>query len=143
MRFTRSHEFLTASAIVLLVQIFVCRASATAADIGKTTNCGPQKIHQDALILPTHGVDLHIYPNADVIGEQYSGCQNIWLDNGFLLAQAMYKNGVIQTYTGSEPDGKTIYRCIYKDKKLVLAEPTTEDCPPFEAFPLNKEGKAK
>ena len=106
-------------------------------------NCGKQKIRRDGIRKPTHGLDMYLYPDASQINEQYSGCQNIWLEDGFLLAQAKYKKGEIQNYRAWEPNSKRTLSCEYANGRLSKANPDSADCLPAEVFPLNKEGKEK
>jgi len=102
--------------------------------------CDLKEIHPKAVSMVTHGVDLRIFPNAQAIDAAFSGCQNVWLSNGFLLARASYRNGVVVSYVGIDPDGSRTVSCLYESRRLVAQ---AGDCPPFEAFPLNKSGQAR
>lgn len=102
--------------------------------------CSLQAVHPKAVTAATHGVDLRIFPDAPAIDAAFSGCQNVWLSNGFLLAKATYRNGQVISYVGIDPDGSRSVSCLYESRRLVAA---AGDCPPFEAFPLNKPGRAK
>jgi hypothetical protein len=120
-------------------------ATAIKADRKKTPakNCALRKPSKNSVTLPTHAIDLLIYPDAAAVDAHYTGCQNIWLSDGHLLAQAEYKNGVVQSYKGWEPDGAATMRCIYKDRSLNSDKSQEKDCPPFDFFPINREGRAK
>ena len=87
----------------------------------------------------THGVSLSIFPDAQAITAEFSGCQNVWLSDGLLLAQAHYRNGEVVRYVGSHPDGRSV-SCLYESRRLTAA---SGDCPAFEDFPLGKAGKAR
>ena len=101
-------------------------------------SCSLRAVPADAIRLVTHGVDLRIFPSAEAIHATFSGCQNVWLSNGFLLAQATYRNGEVIKYVGNDPDGRSV-SCLYESRRLMAS---AGDCPPFEDFPINKSGRA-
>lgn len=115
----------------------------SAAESDKNKYCDLLHIPKKAARLPTHGVDLYIFPNADVVDRTYSGCQNIWLENGFLMAKAKYTRGVIQSFNGQEPNGDGKFECIYRDGTLISFKPDLNSCPTVDYFPVDKEGIAK
>ena len=102
--------------------------------------CGLQEIHPKAVTVVTRGVDLRIFPSAQAIDATFSGCQSVWLANGFLLPQATYRNGEVIKYVGNNPDSSRTVSCLYQAHRLAAS---AGDCPPFEEFPLNKSGRAK
>lgn len=132
----RDSAFALAS-IALITMII--HAPAGAAPLKNAPNCGKQALRHEAIKKPTHGVDMYVYPRADQIDKQYSGCQNIWLEDGFLLAQAKYENGDIRRYKAWDPKSKKAFSCEYANGKLLKAKPEAADCPPTDAFPLNRE----
>jgi len=135
----------TAATVVAALLLCITACGAWAADTSQLSgdNWNLGTIHPKSVILYTHGVDLHIYPDAASVIPTYSGCQIIWLSNGHRLARASYKNGQIERYSGWEPDRDDPIECYYVEGKLVKATSTSEDCPPGEFFPINREGRAK
>jgi hypothetical protein len=125
----------------ILLSIGGARAFASS---GKE-NCAFKEIPKGAVVLHTHAANLYIYPDAGVVNidDRYSGCQNIWLEDGHLLAQARYINGTIATYRGIEPGGGKSFFCRYKNGKVSAKPSTKDDCPPPDYFPINKNGLAK
>jgi hypothetical protein len=128
------------SLVASLIVFFSSEATVHATPRSK--NCSLKKIPKSAVVLRTHGADLHIFPDAVSVDNSYSGCQNIWLENGHLLAQARYINGIIVTYSGNEPDSKKSFTCQYNNGKIYTDPTTREDCPPLDFFPINKNGRA-
>ncbi len=139
----RPHFERSVIALLSLLLIGAAHIPAKAESTKNEPNCGKQKIRRDGIRKPTHGVDMYLYPDADQINARYSGCQNIWLEDGFLLVQAKYREGEIQSYKAWEPKSKEAVSCVYANKKLLKAKPDAVDCPPFDAFPLKMKGKAK
>ena len=132
-------KFLRLAVAALVAPTLPLSASGeTAASAGQF--CGRQEVHPEAVTLVTHGVDLRIFPGAQAIDATFSGCQSVWLANGFLLAQATYRNGEVVRYVGNNPDSSRTVSCLYEARRLVAS---AGDCPPFENFPLNKSGRAK
>lgn len=121
----------------ILLFILSMAVNSMAEANNKKTYCNLKKAPQDAVVFPTHGVSLLIFPKPEVVDSKYSGCQNIWLENGFLLAQAKYLNGNIQTFTGQEPDGSRHYVCKYRKRKLVYTYPSRKECPSIDYFPID------
>ena len=135
---------IAAKSLHLCVAAFLTSAppmfkSAEAA-AGTGSFCNLTEVHPEAIRMVTHGVDLRIFPNAQKIDATFSGCQNVWLSNGFLLARAAYRNGVVISYVGIDPDGSRTVSCLYESHRLAAA---AGECPPFEAFPLSKSGQAR
>jgi hypothetical protein len=127
-----------AAAFVALALLLASEASAEAAPDG-TQFCSLRAAPLEATRRVTHGVSLSIFPDAQAITTEFSGCQNVWLSDGLLLAQAQYKNGEVVKYVGSHPDGRSV-SCLYESRRLTAA---AGDCPAFEDFPLGKSGKAR
>ncbi|HEV8689126.1 MAG TPA: hypothetical protein VGQ91_02425, partial [Ideonella sp.] len=94
--------------------------------------CGLREVPPEATTVVTHGVSLRIFPDARAVEARFSGCQSVWLANGFLLAQATYRNGEVVKYVGNNPDGSRTVSCLYEARRLVAS---AGDCPPFEDFP--------
>jgi hypothetical protein len=97
--------------------------------------CGLREVHPQAVSLARRGLDLRIFPSARAIDGTFSGCQSVWMTDGFLLAQATYRQGVVTKYVGSSPDGSRTVSCLYEAGRLAAS---AGDCPAFEEFPLNK-----
>jgi hypothetical protein len=85
-----------------------------------------------ARIQPGHGVDLLVWP-AQVDGS-FTGCQKAWLEDGWLLGTAVFKQGQVQSFTAREPKSRVTLRCRYAGASAGKPLPAT--CPPREAFPL-------
>jgi hypothetical protein len=118
----------------LATTTFPLSASAeAAADAGQF--CGLREVHPAAVTFARRGLDLRIFPSAQAIDATFSGCQSVWMTNGFLLAQATYRHGVVTKYVGSSPDGSRTVSCLYESRRLAAS---AGDCPTFEEFPLNK-----
>ncbi len=67
-------------------------------------------------ILKTHGGDFYVYPPK--VSSSFTGCQNVWLGNGFKLTTTHYKNGIVTWIRGQEPKDVRPYFCLYKNKLL-------------------------
>ena len=134
----------TAKSLRLAVAALVAPALPLSASAAATATggqfCGPQEIHPEAVTLATRGMDLRIFPGAQAIDATFSGCISVWLANGFLLAQATYRNGEVIKYVGNNPDSSRTVSCLDQAHRLAAS---AGDCPPFEEFPLNKSGRAK
>jgi hypothetical protein len=134
----------TARSSLLIVAALVAStlplsASAeAAADAGQF--CALREVHPEAVPLARRGLDLRIFPSAQAIDATFSGCQSVWMSDGFLLAQATYRHGVVTKYVGSSPDGSRTVSCLYEAGRLAAS---AGDCPAFEEFPLNKSGRAR
>jgi hypothetical protein len=102
--------------------------------------CALREVHPQAVPLARRGLDLRIFPSAQAIDATFSGCQSVWMTDGFLLARATYRHGVVTKYVGSSPDGSRTVSCLYEAGRLAAS---AGDCPAFEEFPLNKSGRAR
>lgn len=67
-------------------------------------------------ILKTHGGDFYIYPSR--VSSSFTGCQNVWLENGLKLTTTHYKDGFVTWIRGQEPKDVRPYFCLYKNKLL-------------------------
>ena len=134
----------TARSLRLAVAAFAASApplSASGADTASAGQfCALQEVHPNAVTVVARGVDLRIFPSAQAVDAAFSGCQSVWLTNGFLLARATYRNGEVIKYVGNNPDSSRTVSCLYEARRLVAS---AGDCPPFGDFPLNKSGRAK
>ena len=102
--------------------------------------CALREVHPQAVSLARRGLDLRIFPGAQAIDAMFSGCQSVWMTDGFLLAQATYRQGLVTKYVGSSPDGSRTVSCLYEAGRLAAS---AGDCPGIEEFPLDKPGRAR
>lgn len=76
--------------------------------------------------IPSHGVDLLIFPAK--IGESYTGCEVVWLEDGRKLATRYFENGKLVWELGQEPKKKRGFFCRYSQDKLLKAR-SSNTCP--------------
>ena len=79
-----------------------------------------------------HGLEFYLYP--EKIDAKFSGCQSIWLGDGYKLATAKYLKGEIIVFESQEP-GEEKISCHYKNQQ-VLAQTAKGKCPSSAKFPL-------
>jgi len=68
-------------------------------------------------LVRTHGANFYTYPSK--ISNTYTGCQNVWLENGHKLETKYFRYGELTWVRGQEPKDVRPYFCIYKEKRLI------------------------
>lgn len=86
-----------------------CRSTLMLGDLAKKP-----KLHR------THGANFYTFP--DKISNTYTGCQNVWLENGHKLVTKYYLYGEIAWVRGQQPKDVRPYFCVYKQKRLISKE---------------------
>ena len=90
-------------------------------------NCDLQTIPKEAKRLPTHGVDFLHYP--PLIESSYTGCQITWLEDGYKLSTAYFRNGKVVWLKGQEPNSKKSFYCAFENGVLVKEKSDVAKCP--------------
>ncbi|MGM9486688.1 hypothetical protein [Ideonella sp. YS5] len=126
--------------LVAVSLVAAALAPSAFAEPAAAETCSLREVPAQAVTLARRGLDLRIFPGAQAIDRKFSGCQSVWMANGFLLAQATYRQGVVTKYVGSSPDGSRTVSCLYEAGRLAAS---AGDCPAFEEFPLNKSASAR
>jgi len=130
----RSHCYLT---VAVPFAISASQAAAQA-NFPSTANCQLGAPPQNAVVFPTHGVDLLLYPARAAIPSEYSGCQSVWLADGHLLSRAHFERGQLVSVWIQEPD-KELLHCQYSAGALVSPTRPPNACPAAPDFPFNPE----
>lgn len=112
------------SLLISLLSIFVVNASHAQEDRivdGRLDpNCGStlmlSEIEGQSKKTQTHGMAFHIYP--ETIPNNFTGCQNVWLENGHKLVTKHYKLGNVTWAKGQEPKDVEPFFCLYGDGNL-------------------------
>ena len=126
--------------VVSISLVAAVQPPPASAEPAAAQTCSLREVPAEAVTLARRGLDLRIFPGAQAIDGKFSGCQSVWMANGFLLAQATYRQGVVTKYVGSSPDGSRTVSCLYEAGRLAAS---AGDCPAFEEFPLNKSASAR
>lgn len=105
-------------------------------------NCQLSTPPKNAVVVPTHGVDLLYYPPRAAIAPNYTGCQSAWFgdsryrSDAQLLYRAHYEHGELQSVWVLDPE-KPALHCQYSGGVVVKPSPPPAACPSASELPFN------
>lgn len=110
---------------IILLGVMGIVMNAVEAKEGSVNSCKLTTIPKKSKKSDLHGISIFVYPGE--IPEKFTGCQTVWLEDGFMLIRYYYKKGMIEWVKSMEPKGGNATYCLYKDGILVKNK-STEDC---------------
>lgn len=113
--------------LIFALLLSILSLSSPVAFSNKVPNCDLKTIPSDAKRIFAHGVNFLVFP--PVLGSSYTGCQIIWLEDGYKLSTRYFRDGKVVWLKGQEPKSKRSFYCAFEHGALVKEKSDIEKCP--------------